>query len=136
MKWLIEDLVKLTPDLRELLAVATPTWKNDYMHDAMKVCMKRKPGSYLAIALFNKNVLIGWAMLDFFLSGTKSIRTYIYVETKFRRKGYGTKILDKTKEIIKEKGKEIRVLPHDKTSRKFYKHSNIDKKEIVRGYYL
>lgn len=134
--WLIRDL-KTTNHHRTFVA-ATPLG-DDYMREGVKLCRKRKRKSYIAVALF-KNIgkdLIGWAMLDIFLSKqSKSVRTYIYVKTKYRRKGYGTIILQKAKEVAKKryKYKGIKVCPHTKSSLKFFKKANVTKEEVVRGY--
>jgi GNAT superfamily N-acetyltransferase len=119
--------------------VASTPLGDDYMREGVKLCRKRKIKSYIAVALF-ENIskdLIGWAMLDIFLSKhSKNVRTYIYVKTKYRRKGYGTRILQKAKEVAKKryKYKGIKVCPHTKSSLKFFKKANITKEEIVRGY--
>jgi GNAT superfamily N-acetyltransferase len=132
--WLIEDLK--TTNLRRTFVAATPLG-DDYMREGVKLCRKRK--SYIAVALFKSlgKDLIGWAMLDIFLSKqSKSVRTYIYVKTKYRRKGYGTRILQKAKEVAKKryKYKGIKVCPHTKSSLKFFKKANVTKEEVVRGY--
>lgn len=135
MQWIIKDVKKCSPRLKRTLVASTPLG-DDYMREGVILSKVRKDGSYLAIALFNKKELIGWAMLDFFLSkGSKNIRTYIYVKTKFRRKGFGTKILNKTKEFaIKLSCNGIKVCPHNRSSLKFFKNANIKKEEVVRGY--
>jgi len=86
--------------------------------------------------LYDKKKLIGWSMLDFFLSkNSNSVRTYIYVKTKYRRKKFGTTILEKAKKTAEIKfGKKIKVIPHDKNSLKFFKAIKITKEEVVRGY--
>lgn len=134
-KWIIKDPATLSLSRWQLLIAATPTWKNDYMRDGIRQCRKHGKNQYLAICLFDKE-LIGWAMLDFRLSGEKSVRHYIYVKTKYRRKGYGTIIFNKAKEIAASMDREIRVLPHDKRSKRFYKKAQIEKHQVVRGYTL
>lgn len=135
MRWIVKDLKNCSSKLKRIFVASTPLGE-DYMREAVILSKKRKKGNYTAIALFNKKELIGWAMFDFFLSKqSKKIRTYIYVKTKFRRKGYGTKILNKAKEISKKLSYEgIKVCPHTKSSLKFFKKANIKKEEIVRGY--
>jgi len=139
--WLIGDL-KTRPVMKNhhRTFVASTPLGDDYMREGVKLCRKRKRKSYIAVALFDdprgKN-LIGWAMLDIFLSKhSKNVRTYIYVKTKYRRKGYGTRILQKAKEVSKKryKYKGIKVCPHNKSSLKFFKKANIKKEEVVRGY--
>lgn len=132
---MIKDVKKCKPNIKKILLEATPLGE-DYMREAVLLSDKRKENSYIAISLFNEKELIGWAMLDYFLSkGSKNIRTYIYVKTNFRRKGYGTKILNKTKTVVKNFNSDgIKVCPHTKSSLKFFKKANIKKEEIVRGY--
>jgi GNAT superfamily N-acetyltransferase len=135
MKWIIRDVKKCSARLRKIFVAATPLGE-DYMREAVILSKKRKENSYIAVALFNEKELIGWAMLDYFLSkGSKNIRTYIYVKTKFRRKGYGTKILNKARDVSKENNcNGIKVCPHTKSSLRFFKKANIKKEEVVRGY--
>jgi GNAT superfamily N-acetyltransferase len=137
MRWLIKDITKVHPTTRRYLLAATPTYKDDYMREAMgrHACF----GDYLAVALFSGKNLIGWAMLDFFLSGQcwpPAVRTYIYVKEKYRRNGYGSMILQKAREVAKRRGREIRVCPHDKRSKKFFQAFNITNDQVVRGYSL
>lgn len=134
MKWIIRDLKFVSKKYRKIYLSSTPLG-DDYMREGVLLSKKRKRKNYYSIALFDKE-LIGWAMLDFFLSkNSKSIRTYIYVKTKYRRKGYGTKIINKAKQVIKKFNCEgIKVCPHDKSSAKFFRSLNITKNEIVRGY--
>lgn len=133
--WKIKDIKNLSKKEYRTLVAATPLGE-DYMREGVIKSKKRKHKNYLAICLYNKKELIGWAMLDFFLSkDSKFIRTYIYVKTKFRRKGYGKKIIEKTKIINKKmKNKGIKVCPHNKASLKFFKKINIKKEEVVKGY--
>jgi L-amino acid N-acyltransferase YncA len=135
MKWMIRDVKNCSAKIRKIFVAATPLGE-DYMREAVILSKKRKENNYIAVALFNKKELIGWAMLDYFLSkGSKNIRTYIYVKTKFRRKGYGTKILSKVKDVSKKMNCDgIKVCPHTKSSLIFFKKANIKKEEVVRGY--
>jgi len=135
MQWIIKDIKKCSNHLKKIFVASTPLGE-DYMREGVMLSKKRKEKSYIAVALFDKNKLIGWAMLDFFLSkSSKNIRTYIYVKTKFRRKGFGTKILNKAKDVsLKLSYNGIKVCPHNKSSLKFFKKANIKKEEIVRGY--
>ena len=133
--WKIKDLKKVSKKEYKVLVAATPLG-DDYMREGVIKSKERKTNSYISICLYNKKELIGWSMLDLFLSkGSKNTRTYIYVKKKFRRKGYGTQILDKAKkENLKRGYEKIRVCPHDKASKNFFKNINIRKEEIVRGY--
>lgn len=133
--WRIRDIKKINRKEHKILVAATPLGE-DYMREGVILAKKRKEKSYIGICLYNKKELIGWSMLDFFLSKkSKYIRTYIYVKTKYRKMGYGKKIIKKTKEINKKMGNEgIKVCPHNKASLKFFKRININKKEVVRGY--
>jgi GNAT superfamily N-acetyltransferase len=135
MKWIIRDVKKCSLRLRRIFVAATPLGE-DYMREAVILSKKRKENNYIAVALFNEKELVGWAMLDYFLSkGSKNIRTYIYVKTRFRRKGYGTKILNRARDVsIKMNCDGIKVCPHTKSSLKFFKKANIKKEEVVRGY--
>lgn len=135
MKWIIKDVKKCSKQLKRIFVASTPLGE-DYMREAVILSKKRKEKSYIGVALFNNKELIGWAMLDFFLSkNSKNIRTYIYVKTKFRRKGYGTKIINKAREVSQKMScNGIKVCPHNKSSLKFFKKANIKKEEIVRGY--
>lgn len=135
MKWIVRDVKKCSLKLRRIFVAATPLGE-DYMREAVVLSKKRKENSYTAVALFNEKELIGWSLLDHFLSKkSKNVRTYIYVKTKFRRKGYGTKILNKAKDVSKKFNcNGIKVCPHTKSSLKFFKKANIKKEEIVRGY--
>lgn len=133
MRWIIKDPFMVNLSTRRKLFGATPTWKNDYMREAMQIC---KRGKYLAIALFKGSTLIGWAMLDFRLSRHKSVRTYVYVKSKFRRRGYGKKIIAKANSLILKMGRTISVLPHDPTSRSFFKAIGITKQQVARNYHL
>lgn len=134
-KWLIKDIKKCSCYLRKIFVASTPLG-DDYMREGVILSKKRKKNNYIAVSLFNEKELIGWAMLDIFLSKqSKNIRTYIYVKTKFRRKGYGTKILEKAKNVSKKLSfSGIKVCPHNKSSLKFFKKANIKKDEVVRGY--
>ena len=125
--WKIKDLKKLNKKEYRTLVAATPLGE-DYMREGVIKSKNRKLKSYFAICLYNKKELIGWGMLDFFLSkGSKFTRTYIYVKTRYRRKKFGTKIIEKTKEVNKKLGlKGIKVCPHDKISKKFFKNININ----------
>lgn len=133
--WKIKDVKNLNKKEYKTLVAATPLGE-DYMREGVILAKKRKKRSYLAVCLYKEKELIGWAMLDFFLSkNSKFIRTYVYVKTKYRRKGYGKKIIEKTKEInIKIGNKGIKVCPHNKSSLKFFKKIKISKEEVVRGY--
>lgn len=135
MKWLIKDVKKCSAILKKTLVSSTPIG-DDYMREGVILSKKRKEKSYFAVCLFDNKELIGWAMLDFFLSKqSKNIRTYIYVKTKFRRKGYGTKIINKSREVVKKMSYNgIKVCPHNKSSLKFFKKVNIKKEEVVKGY--
>ena len=94
-------------------------------------------GNYIVIALFVSNRLVGWAMLDFVLSQQSSmLRCYIYVKEQYRRKGYGTLILQKTRLAAKRRGRGIRVCPWDVRSRKFFQSVNVTKNEVAQGYTL
>lgn len=136
MRWVIKDFARLHHTTKRYLAAATPTWEGDYMKDAART-KHHHPGDYLVIALFNNHHLIGWAMLDMVLSKqSRLLRTYIFVKEKHRRKGYGTIIIKKVKEVAKRRGKGIRVLPHDKRSRKFFQSVNITRSEVAPGYQL
>jgi GNAT superfamily N-acetyltransferase len=136
MRWLIKDLAKVHPITRKYLTDATPPG-GDYMRIGAKQSARRNSGNYIAIALFSDKHLIGWAMLDFFLSkNSPSVRTYIFVKPKYRRKGYGTKIMRKAREAAKRRGKNIRVCPWSKPSRKFFTSVNITKSEIAPGFTL
>lgn len=133
MHWVIKDLKNCKKIYRKLVA-ATPLGE-DYMREGAILSKKRKNNSYLAVCLFDKNELIGWSMLDFFLSkDSHATRTYIYVKTKFRRKKFGTKILTKVKKVAAQLNKKIKVIPHNRASLKFFKSNKIQKNEIVRGY--
>jgi predicted acetyltransferase len=134
--WKIKYLKNLTSLERRTLVASTPLGE-DYMREGVVKSKTRKEKSYLAVCLYNnKKELIGWSMLDYFLSKNSDFtRTYIYVKTKFRRKKFGTKIIEKTKKVnIKNGYKGIKVCPHDKVSKKFFKNINIKKEEVVRGY--
>lgn len=133
MKWIIEDIKYSSPKHKKIFVAATPLGE-DYMREGVILSKKRKEKNYFCVALFDKE-LIGWAMLDFFLSkNSNHVRTYIYVKTKFRRKGYGTKIINKAKSYAKNFCKGIKVCPHNKASLKFFKKANIKKEEVVKGY--
>lgn len=137
MQFLIRDLVKVTPEIRRRLIDTTPMWLGDFMRAGAKHSVKSGPGKYLAIALFAGNRLIGWAMLDFLLSqDSPFVRTYVFVKERHRRKGYGTLIMQKAKQVAKRRGRGIRVCPHDRPSRKFFQSVSITKQEVVPGYDL
>jgi len=134
MNWVIKDLKNCKKEYKTLLS-STPLG-DDYMREGVILSKKRKKNSYFAVCLYDKKKLIGWSMLDFFLSkNSNSVRTYIYVKTKYRRKKFGTTILEKAKKTAEIKfGKKIKVIPHDKNSLKFFKAIKITKEEVVRGY--
>jgi GNAT superfamily N-acetyltransferase len=133
--WKIKYLKKINKKEYRTLVASTPLG-DDYMREGVIKSKNRNEKSYLAICLYNEKELIGWSMLDYFLSkGSKFTRVYIYVKKKFRRKKFGTKIMKKAKEQnIKNGYKGIKVCPHDKTSKKFFKNINIKREEVVRGY--
>jgi GNAT superfamily N-acetyltransferase len=133
--WKIKYLKKLNKKEYKTLVASTPLGE-DYMREGVIKSKYRDDKSYLGVCLYNEKELIGWGMLDYFLSkGSEFTRTYIYVKTKFRRKKFGTKIIEKIKKInIKNGYKGIKVCPHDKASKKFFKNINITKEEVVRGY--
>lgn len=133
--WKIKDIKKLNQKEHRTLVSSTPLGE-DYMREGVIVAKKRKEKSYIGICLYNKKELIGWSMLDFFLSKqSKYIRTYIYVKTKYRKQGYGRKIIEKTKQVNEKMGNRgIKVCPYNKESSKFFKKINISKQEVVRGY--
>lgn len=135
MKWLIKDLKKCSREELRIFVASTPLG-DDYMREGVILSKKRKNKNYVAVALFNEKELIGWSMLDFFLSkSSKKVRTYIYVKTKFRRKGFGRKILNKAREVsLKYSCEGIKVCPYNKSSLRFFKKVNIKKEEVVRGY--
>ena len=134
MNWYFKDLKHISNKYRRIFVAATPLGE-DYMREGVILSKKRKEKNYYAIALFNKEKLVGWAMLDFFLSkNSKYVRTYIYVKTKHRRKGYGTKIITYAKKQAEKLCSGIRVCPHTKNSRLFFKKANISRKEVVKGY--
>lgn len=118
------------------LLAATPTWKGDLMREAMLHLREHGPDNYFAVALFNGKELIGWSMLDYRLSTDRSVKTYIYVRTKYRRKGYGTRILTRARKVIEAMGKDIRVLPHDRRSQQFYRKLGMRKRQVAYGYAL
>lgn len=133
--WKIKDLKNTSKKEYRTLVASTPVGE-DYMREGVIKSKIRKKNSYIAICLYNKKELIGWSMLDLFLSkGSKNTRTYIYVKKKFRRKGYGAKIISMAKKVNLEMGYTgIKVSPHDRASKKFFKNINIKKEEVVRGY--
>jgi GNAT superfamily N-acetyltransferase len=133
--WKIKDLKKASKKEYRTLVASTPLG-DDYMREGVIKSKDRIKNSYIAICLYDKKQLIGWSMLDLFLSkGSKHTRTYIYVKKKFRRKKYGTKILEKAKKVNLDMGyRGIKVCPHNKESKKFFKNINIQKEEVVRGY--
>lgn len=133
--WKIKDLKKVNCQEYKTLVASTPLGE-DYMREGVIKSKFRKNKSYFAVCLYNKKELIGWAMLDYFLSkNSKFTRTYVYVKKKFRRKKYGTKIIEKVKKVNNKMGyKGIKVCPHDKASKIFFKNINIKKEEVVRGY--
>jgi GNAT superfamily N-acetyltransferase len=136
MIWKIKDFLEFETNSQKNLTKTSPE-RNDYMREACLIAYKRKKGSYIAIALYKQKTLIGWAMLDFFLSrNSTGVRTYIYVKPIYRRNGYGSKILQKAKETAKKMGRTIRVIPHNKISTKFFNYVKIDKSEVVKGYSL
>ena len=134
MNWVVKDLKNCKKEYKTLVS-STPIG-DDYMREGVILSKKRRNNNYFAVCLYNNKKLIGWSMLDFFLSKhSSSVRTYIYVKTKYRRKKFGTKILEKAKKIAQTKfGKKIKVIPHDKNSLTFFKATKIAKEEIVRGY--
>lgn len=133
--WKIKDLKNTSKKEYRTLVASTPVGE-DYMREGVIKSKIRKKNSYIAICLYNKKELIGWSMLDLFLSkGSKNTRTYIYVKKKFRRKGYGAKIISMTKKVNLKMGYAgIKVSPHDRASKKFFKNIDIKKEEVVRGY--
>jgi GNAT superfamily N-acetyltransferase len=136
MQFFIKDLAKVTPAMRSRLTDATPVG-DDFMRAGAKYSSKSGPGKFLAIALFAGNQLIGWSMLDFMLSqDSPLVRTYIFVKTRHRRKGYGTLIMQKAKQVAKRRGRGIRVCPYNKSSRKFFQSVRISKSEVAPGYDL
>jgi GNAT superfamily N-acetyltransferase len=134
MNWKIKDFIELHPQTQKNLAKTTPWWHGDYMQDACQFAHERPKGSYIVVAGYKGNTLVGWAMLDFFLSRSVGVRTYIYVKPKYRRNGYGSEILKKAKEKAKKMGRIIKVLPHNKTSTQFFKSMKINKSEVCHGY--
>ena len=137
MRWVVNDLKKIGRDHRQCLRRHTPSWHDalDFMREACMVADTRKDGSYIAITLYKRYELIGWALLDFYLSGrSKGVRTYVYVRPMHRRCGYGTQILEKAKAKAKRMGRTIRVCPHDNRSTKFFKACKVMKSEVVPGY--
>ena len=135
MKWFTKDLLKVSKETRRMFARHTPPGE-DYMREGCQLSVNRREGSYIAVALFgDDNLLVGWAMLDFCLSRSpKSVRVYIFVRPKFRRQGFGTKILHKAKQKAAMMGRTIRVCPHNKTATKFFKSFRISRSEVVPGY--
>lgn len=136
MRWVIKDPVLISRQFQRHLLAATPLWRGDYMREAMRDIRRSDIGDYLAICLFKDANLIGWSMLDFSNSAEKSVWTYIYVRTRYRRKGFGKKILNRAKKLIEKMGKKIRVCPHDRRSKNFFKKVGIRKCEVVYGYSL
>lgn len=134
MRWYFKDL-KFASNRHKRMFVASTPLGEDYMREGVVLSKNRKEKNYYAIALFNNKELVGWAMLDFFLSRkSKQVRTYIYVKTKYRRKGYGTKIINRAKKYAENFCDGIKVCPHTRASKLFFKKANINKKEIVKGY--
>lgn len=136
MCWLIRDPARMSHRRQRHLLAATPTWKGDYMREAMRQVNDHGPGNYLAVILYDHLELIGWAMLDFRLSTQRSVRTYVYVRTKYRRRGHGTKIVERARKLIEGMGKDIRVLPHDRRSKRFFKKIGMRKRQVAYGYKL
>ena len=135
-RWMIKDLSKVHPTTRKYLTAATPR-PFDFMREAAEHVMERKPGSYVAIALYSGHHLLGWAMLDFWLSnGSRLVRTYVFVKPRLRRNGYGTMLIATARKVAKRRGRGIRVLPYNKTSRCFFRAVNIKKSEVGPGYWL
>lgn len=134
MNWILKDLKNCIKEYKTLVA-STPIGE-DYMREGVILSKKRKKNNYFAVCLYENKKLIGWSMLDFFLSkNSRSVRIYIYVKAKYRRKKFGTIILKKTKEIAESKfNKKIKVIPHDENSLNFFKAVKISKEEVVRGY--
>ena len=134
MRWLIKDLSAIHYTTMRFLRKATPKWKDDYMAEAASKSYFKKD-DYIAVALFQGDHLLGWAMLD--VRHTSAyFRTYIFVKEKCRRKGYGTSIIRKAKEVARRRGREIRVCPWDYRSKKFFRAVNITKSEVAHGYSL
>ena len=136
MRWLIKDYARINPYSRRYLRDATPDDKDDYMYAAANEENPRK-GDYLAIALYSGGNLLGWAMCDFRISvNSDCLRTYVYVKRKHRRKGYGSMLMQKAREIAKRRGRYLRVCPWNKTSKKFFQAVNITTTEVAPGYSL
>ena len=138
--WLIGDL-KTSPEMKNYhrTFVASTPLGDDYMREGVKLCRKRKRKSYIAVALLDDQNLIGWAMLDIFLSKhSKNVRTYIYVKTKYRRKGYGTRILQKAKEVAKKRYKYIDFVSFQiKASKtRICRHSNVDANRDIERFLI
>ena len=64
------------------------------------------------------------------------VRTYIFVKPRYRRKGYGTMLIKKAKEVARRRGRGIRVCPWNRTSRSFFKSVNVSRDEVAPGYDL
>ncbi len=136
MRWLIKDYARISPFSRRYLRAATPQDKDDYMYSAASNPSPRK-GDYLAIVLYSGSHLLGWAMCDFRLSkNSHCLRTYVYVKKNHRRKGYGSMLMRKAREAAKRRGRDLRVCPWNKQSKKFFQAVNITTSEVAPGYNL
>jgi GNAT superfamily N-acetyltransferase len=140
MRWLIKDIAKMDVGIRRMLRSATPNWRDaeDYMRVAARESVTDpKSGKYIAIALFRNQKLIGWAMCDLWLSQcSKKMRIYLYVKRQYRHMGFGTLLFRKAKEVAKRRGKGVRVCPHNKESRGFFRAIRITKEDVAPGYTL
>jgi GNAT superfamily N-acetyltransferase len=135
MNIIIKDFSQLSLITRKHLANATPLG-DDYMRVAAEGYGVKR-GNYIAIILYSGHNIIGWTMLDFLLSHNSDyIRTYVFVKPQYRRKGYGTLLMKKAKEVVKRRNKQVRVCPWNERSRKFFQSVKIKKSEVAPGYYL
>lgn len=134
MRWIVRDLDKVHPVTRRCLTNTTPNDNADYMRKGAVECVKH-PGKFVAIALYSGRNLLGWGMLDLYLShNSPLIRTYLYVKKQHRRHGYGTMILKRCREAARRRGRGIRVCPHTKSNRKFFHAAKVAQAEVAPGF--
>ena len=118
--------------LREYLKLF---WKSKQLKDPI---IKKVDKLSRIIILTDQIKYLGWCWVGQFkiLDEKQPENEFnVYVSTKYRRKGYGTILFNKAKQI-KFNTTQIKVSPHDYCSENFYYSLGMTKKDAANGYYF
>lgn len=146
LKYICKISVKEIPDVFNDITLLSRlkklTFKNDSQLREEILYTKEKLNNGLkvegkVIIASIKNIIIGWGLLIENGDRSYSFRNnffMLYVRKIFRRKGIGTALLNKAKEVANS---SFIIFPHDKKSNSFfYKNFDIEKMLTVSSYPL